>query len=105
MHEETGLVVSNLVTAGAFVYRAADAASGLIEHEMNHVFVAVTESWVSTRQQEVADIVRLSYREAKRLVCSDRGAPWAAEVLSRSFDILNKQYIWNEQDDDTAGNR
>jgi isopentenyl-diphosphate delta-isomerase len=41
LHEETGLVASNLVTAGVFVYRATDSMSGLVEHEVNHVYVAV----------------------------------------------------------------
>lgn len=88
--QEAGLVVSDLVPAGVFTYRAVDQASGLLEHERDHVFVAIVDS--STAQpdpQEIAELARLPYASALRLVQSETGTPWAGEVLRRSFDALS----------------
>jgi isopentenyl-diphosphate delta-isomerase len=89
--EEMGLVVETLVPAGVFVYRATDAESGLVEHEMDHVFVTVADTAGATADpDEVSELARLSFPEALRLVASDQGAPWAGEVLRRSFDVLDE---------------
>lgn len=90
--EELGLVVDDVAPAGVFVYRATDPASGLVEHEMDHVFVVVadTEDAV-TDPDEIAELSRLPYAAALRLVTSDRGAPWAGEVLRRSFAVIDQQ--------------
>src|SRR5580658_4043567 len=42
--QEVGLVVDNLIPAGVFVYRATDPVSGLVEHEVDHVFVTVADT-------------------------------------------------------------
>lgn len=89
--EELGLVVDSLQTAGVFVYRATDPASELVEYEVDHVFVAVTDTTsASIDAREIAELARLPYREALQLAASPAGAPWAAEVLRRSFVALNE---------------
>lgn len=89
VREELGLVVGQLTPAGAFTYRAVDAQSGLVEHELDHVFVAVagTGSAVASAA-EISELVRLPFSAAMELVMSDSGAPWAAEVLRRAAAAL-----------------
>ena len=89
LRQELGLVIGCLRPAGAFVYRAVDPVSGLVEHELDHVFVAVSNTDdVAADPLEVSQFARLGYAEALRLVTSVRGAPWAGEVLRRAFDVL-----------------
>lgn len=91
LSEEVGLEVEQVKPAGVFVYRATDPVSGLVEHEVDHVFVVVTATGdAATDPGEIEVLARLPYSEALALVTSD-GAPWAAEVLRRSFDVLGKQ--------------
>ncbi len=87
--QEMGLVVSGLVPAGSFVYRAEDEASGIVEWEHDHVFVAVAETAeVAADPAEIDEVARVPFADAMRLVTSPAGAPWAAEVLRRSFEAL-----------------
>lgn len=92
LRQELGLVVSYVIPAGVFVYRATDAVSGLVEHEVDHVYLAVADTDDAiTTPEEIAELARLTYGEALRLVTSDQGTPWAGEVLRRSFDVLDKR--------------
>lgn len=94
LSEELGLAVPAdcLVPAGVFVYRATDEVSGFVEHEVDHVFVVVAPTdAAATDPDEISELVRLAYPEALALVTSDQGAPWAAEVIRRSFDVLDKR--------------
>lgn len=82
VREELGLDVSQLTPAGSFTYRAPDPRSGLVEHELDHVFVAVTDtSSAAPDPGEVGDLARLPLAEALELVMSVSGTPWAPEVL------------------------
>lgn len=90
--EELALEVDYLVPAGVFVYRATDPVSGLVEHEVDHVFVVVTSTEsASVDPNEISELARLTYTESLRLVTSEKGVPWASEVLRRSFDVLGKR--------------
>ncbi len=92
LEEEMGLVVGDLRPAGVFVYRATDPVSGLVEHEVDHVFVVVADiDDVATDADEITELARLTYDDALLLVTSDRGVPWAGEVLRRSFNVLDKR--------------
>lgn len=87
--QELGLVVPDVVPAGSFVYRAEDEASGLVEWEHDHVFVAVADvSGVAADPGEIDEVACLPYGEALRLAESGSGAPWAAEVLRRAYSAL-----------------
>jgi len=80
--EETGLAVGDLLPAGSFEYRAVDERTGYVECELDHVYVAVVDtSNVAVDASEIDEVARLAYPEALRLVTSESGAPWAAEVL------------------------
>lgn len=41
VHEELGVHAVGLRSAGTFTYRAIDPTSGLVEHELDHVFTGV----------------------------------------------------------------
>jgi isopentenyl-diphosphate delta-isomerase type 1 len=89
LREETGLVLDHLTLAGEFTYRAPDGDSGLVEHEHDYVFVAVADTSATVADpDEISDLLRLPYAEALRLVESDTGTPWAAEVLRRAHEAL-----------------
>jgi isopentenyldiphosphate isomerase len=78
-----------LIPAGSFVYRAVDDRSGLVEYEHDFVFVTVTDaSAANPDPEEISDLALLPFPAAIRLVQSDGGAPWAAEVLQRSYAVL-----------------
>lgn len=88
--EELALLVDDLIPAGAFTYRAVDEQSGLVEYEQDHVFVAVAPTHDACGSpSEVSQLARVPYDFALALVRSDEGAPWAAEVLERSFEALH----------------
>ena len=79
------------IPAGVFVYRAVDEASGLVEYERDHVFVAAVDtSGAHADPAEIADLVRLPFDDALRLVQSEDGTPWAPEVLHRSYAALGR---------------
>jgi isopentenyl-diphosphate delta-isomerase len=100
--EELGLVIAGLRPAGVFVYRAVDPVSGLVEHEVDHVFLAVCDTGKARHDpDEASELARVDYTEALRLVTSDEGAPWAGEVLRRAFDVLNEK---KGDGTDVAGN-
>lgn len=93
LREELGLdvTVEALVPAGVFTYRAEDRASGLVEHEFDHVFVATVDTSGATGVvDEISQLARLSYADAMELLSSPSGTPWAAEVLWRSAAALDR---------------
>lgn len=69
------MVIDRLVPAGVFTYRAADAPSSLVEHELDHVFVAIADtSSTAACAMEVSELVRLPFFAVLELVMSDSGA-------------------------------
>lgn len=91
VREETGLVVDRVFPAGSFTYRAADPSSGLVEYEHDLVFVAVADtSAADPDPYEVSELALLPFDDAIALVGSHKGAPWAADVLSRSRAALDR---------------
>ena len=80
--EELGLDCE-LTLAGSMIYRATDDASGLVEHELDHVLVGITEEAPFPAPGEVSDvsyeypslIVQLIHREP------DRYTPWLPLAL------------------------
>jgi isopentenyl-diphosphate delta-isomerase len=82
VRQELGLELTELEPAGTFVYQATDPVSGLVEHELDHVFVAVTDTTSAAPDpEEVGALARLPLADALELVMSDTGTPWAPEVL------------------------
>jgi isopentenyl-diphosphate delta-isomerase len=87
LRDELGLEWTGPLTdVGAFVYRAADAATGLVEHESDHVLVGTLErrapvlepvpdpsEVAAWRWVEVSEVVGLGEKQGY--------APWFAEAL------------------------
>ena len=89
LKDELGLTVAELLPAGSFTYRAFDAASGMVEHERDFVFVGVTRiSSAVPHLDHVGEIALVPFSEALRATSSTDGAPWASEVLRRSHRRL-----------------
>lgn len=92
LEEELGLVVTDLLYAGTFIYWAADSESGLVEYERDDVYVTVADLHVVVVDPvEVSETVALPFPQALALVSSGSGAPWAAEVLQLARRVLGEQ--------------
>jgi isopentenyl-diphosphate delta-isomerase len=91
LREETGLVVEDLVSAGSFTYRSTDAYSGLVEYEHDLVFVALADvQAVDPDLDEIRELALFPFEQAIGVLQSDAGAPWAADVLRRSWAALSR---------------
>jgi isopentenyl-diphosphate delta-isomerase len=80
--EELGVVVRRLEHRGTFVYRAYDPASGLVEHELDHVYLGRIAGAPNPSAAEVDEIAYLSLQDATGLFATDEAAPWARDVLA-----------------------
>jgi isopentenyl-diphosphate delta-isomerase len=87
--QELGLSIGRLLPAGSFTYWACDERSGLVEHEHDHVFVAVTDCrGAAPNPTEIRELETLSYRQALEVVDSGNGTPWAGQVLRLAHAAL-----------------
>lgn len=84
--EELGARVGDLTSAGVYVYRARDPASGRVEHEYDHVLVGrlETDHPLIPDATEVADLrwVVPARLRADVRARPTRYAPWLAGVLA-----------------------
>lgn len=80
---ELGIDAPPLVPAGQFTYRASDPASGMVEHEYDHVMVGRLPEGVTAAPEpsEVAAVSWLRWDQAAALFLGPQGAPWAWTVL------------------------
>ena len=78
--EELGLRPDRLTLAGTFTYRAMDASTGFVEHELDHVFVGLVLDDPEPDPAEVMD-----WRLVDPTTITDWSAPeftpWLAGVL------------------------
>lgn len=87
VQEELGFGPLDLVAVGSFRYRAADPVSGLVEHELDHVFVGIAPAAEANPDPaEVDEVAVLPVEEALRVVDGPGGAPWAGAVVRRALD-------------------
>lgn len=78
--EELGMAAA-LRMAGVFVYRAECPASGLVEHELDHVLIGRTRDAPSPHPSEVAETCWVLPADVARGVPDGAHAPWLAEAL------------------------
>lgn len=80
--EEMGMRV-DLEGIGSFIYRAEDPVSGLVEHELDHVLIGVTDAEPQPNPHET-DACKWVFLEDVRDAVSDLStyAPWLGEALS-----------------------
>lgn len=83
VREELGVDVA-LEHVGTFTYRAQDAASGLVEHEIDHVFVGTVEAELQWDPAEVAEVAYVSMDDLRRGMdeSPDQYVPWLAPALA-----------------------
>ncbi len=63
-----------------------------MEYEHDLVFVGIADIHATEPDpDEVSELAILPFERALSLVESDAGAPWAAEVLRRSYAALNRR--------------
>jgi len=79
--EELGVAAVPLFPASTFTYRAADPASGLVEHERDHVFVGFTDVATVADPSEIDELWCGPFDQAMAMVTGPDGAPWAGTVL------------------------
>lgn len=83
LFEEMGIQAS-LRAIGTFVYRAVDPATGLVEHELDHVLVGRADADPRPDPEEVADWAWVDPASlAAQLRVDDAGyVPWLAPALA-----------------------
>lgn len=84
LREEMGIVCA-LHPAGTFAYRA-ELPNGLVEHEVDHVFVG---TWDGTPSPDAAEVSAWRWAEIQALRdelgrSPDRFTPWLAAVIDRA---------------------
>lgn len=85
LREELGIdFTGELAEVGAFVYRAEDAASGLVEHEYDHVLVGTLPAGASVTPdpEEVDEWRWVGVADVASAGPDDGFAPWFAEALA-----------------------
>ena len=80
VHEELGLTAA-LSFAGTFVYRATDPGSGLVEHELDHVFVGEMTAVAEPDPAEVAALAVVDPEEIFSARFDGLIVPWLGQAL------------------------
>ena len=92
LFDEMGLLVDNLTEAGRFSYRAQDPATGRVEHEYDHVFVARVPANTAPmpNRDEVAEWRWMRREELLEDAARhpDRYAPWLTHVVDVAMAAL-----------------
>ena len=88
VRDELGVEAAGLAQAGSFVYRAEDPDSGLVEHELDYVFVGRLTAEPRPLASEISAIEWCSLDLATARVNGPSGTPWAGEVLRLAADAL-----------------
>lgn len=80
--EELG-VAAGLTEVGVFRYRAADTATGRVEHEWDHVLIGTLDTTPHPDPAEVANLRWVPPAEVRAKLAAEPAAytPWLAEVL------------------------
>lgn len=82
LHEELR-ITCELKEVGTLRYQAGDAASGLVEDELDHLLVGVSDLWPAPDPDEVDGIRAVTLGELAAGLRDDPGAytPWLAEAV------------------------
>ncbi len=80
VEEELGVTPTDLALAGTFIYRATDASTGLVEHELDHVFVGLV---VAEPAPDPAEVMEWRYVDPTAVTdwSAPEFTPWLAGVL------------------------
>lgn len=82
-YEELGVRPASLAPCGTFVYTAQDPGSGLVEHELDHVFLGTYEAAPAPAPDEVAEVRLVTPAQLGTELARDPAgfAPWVPGVL------------------------
>lgn len=82
--EELGTQATALAEVGSFTYRALDARTGLVEHELDHLLVGGVAGPLDPNPDEVADVRSLPLDELADELARDPGSftPWLPPALA-----------------------
>ena len=80
-----------LEPAGTFRYIARDPSSGLVENELDHVFVGRSDAEPRPEPSEVSEVRWITTEDlaAERATSADRFTPWFAQVLAMAGPHLD----------------
>ncbi|ADG75928.1 isopentenyl-diphosphate delta-isomerase, type 1 [Cellulomonas flavigena DSM 20109] len=81
VREELGVELVDAREVGTFRYRAADATSGHVEREHDHVIVGSCTGELAPDPAEVAETAWVTTERAHELVAAGEVTPWFADVL------------------------
>jgi isopentenyl-diphosphate Delta-isomerase len=88
--QELGTAPALLREAGTVRYRHPDPASGLVEHEYNHLFVGLTGAPPRPDPEEVADTVLVTADELARRHAEDPFSAWFMTVLDAARPVIRE---------------
>jgi isopentenyl-diphosphate delta-isomerase len=88
--EELGVAPSLLAAAGTVTYYRPDPASGLDEHEFNHLFVGLVEAPAEPDPDEVDDITFVTPGELAERQASATFSAWFGDVLDAARPALRR---------------
>jgi len=82
--EELGVRPGSLLSCGSFVYEARDAASGLVEHEFDHVYLGRLDAEPRPDPAEVSAVRLVAPDDlaAELAAAPETFVPWLAQVLA-----------------------
>ena len=82
--EELGVRPGGLLACGWFVYRARDEASGLVEHELDHVYLGRLDGDPSPDPAEVSSVRRVTPHDLAAELAAEPElfVPWLPQVLA-----------------------
>jgi isopentenyl-diphosphate Delta-isomerase len=88
VREELGVPAEALTAAGTVVYRVADPASGLVEHEFNHLFVGRVTAEPSPDPAEIAECAFVPLDELGTMRASGGFTAWFGVVFEAAAPAM-----------------
>ncbi|MFJ9211836.1 isopentenyl-diphosphate delta-isomerase [Streptomyces sp. L-9-10] len=89
-HEELGISPSLLAEAGTVCYNHPDPASGLVEHEYNHLFVGLAQSAPRPDPEEVGETVFVTPAELTERHGETVFSAWFMTVLDAARPAIRE---------------
>jgi isopentenyl-diphosphate delta-isomerase len=90
--EELGLTPTRMTEAGTVVYNHRDPASGLVEHEFNHVFVGLVQSDPHPHPEEIDQITFVNSQELAEHQARTTFSVWFTDVLEAARPAMRRMH-------------
>ncbi|WP_181787957.1 isopentenyl-diphosphate Delta-isomerase [Streptomyces phytophilus] len=89
-YEELGVSPALLAEAGTVTYHHPDPASGLVEHEYNHLFAGLLRAAPRPAADEVGDVAFVTADELARRHAEDPFSAWFMTVLDAARPAIRE---------------